>query len=71
MDQRAAAGDPRGYPRWQEEQRTKAERERKQAEERDDSEQFARMLIERGADPSNSGEMYRKYRNDMALEEVV
>jgi hypothetical protein len=63
--------DPGGYPRWQEEQRTKAERERKQAEEKDDSEQFARMLIEWGGDPSNSREMYRKYRNDMVLEEFV
>jgi hypothetical protein len=29
------------------------------------------MLIERGGDPSNSREMYRKYRNDMVLEEFV
>jgi hypothetical protein len=63
--------DPGGYLRLQEEQRTKAKRERKQAEEKDDSEQLARMLIEQGGDPSNSSKMYRKYRNHMALEEVV
>ena len=63
--------NPGGYLCWQEEQRGKAELKRKQAEERDDSEQFARMLIERGGDPSNSREMSRKYRNDMVLEEFV
>jgi hypothetical protein len=61
--------NPWGYLCWQEEQRGKAELKRKQAEERDDSEQFARMLIERGRDPSNSREMYERYRNHMALEE--
>jgi hypothetical protein len=35
--------EPGGYLRWQEEQRGKAERERKQAEERGDLEQFARI----------------------------
>ena len=63
--------NPWGYLCWQEEQRGKAELKRKQAEERDDSEQFARMLIEQGRDPSNSREMYERYRNHMALEEVI
>ena len=49
----------------------KAEFKRKQAEERDDSEQFARMLIKRGRDPSNYREMYERHRNDMALEEAI
>jgi hypothetical protein len=29
------------------------------------------MLIERGRDPSNTRELYERYRNDMALEEVI
>jgi hypothetical protein len=44
--------DPQAYLRWQQEQRGKAEAERKEAEERDDFERFARMFIERGGDPS-------------------
>ena len=61
--------DPQAYLRWQQEQRGKAEAERKEAEERDDFERFARMFIERGGDPSKSREMYERCRNDMALEE--
>ena len=60
--------NPQAYLRWQEEQRGKAERERKEAEERDDFERFAKMFIERGGDPSQSRAMYERYRNDMALE---
>ena len=46
-----------------------AERERKEGEERDDFEQFARMFVVRGSDPSKSRQMYDRDRNDMALEE--
>jgi hypothetical protein len=62
--------NPEGYLRWQEEQRGKAERERKEAQEQSDFERFAEMFIERGGDPSKSREMYERYRNDMALEEA-
>jgi hypothetical protein len=60
--------NPQRYLKWQEEQRGKAERERKEAEEQDDFERFAKMFIERGGNPSKSREMYERYRNDMALE---
>jgi hypothetical protein len=60
--------NPQAYLRWQEEQRTKAERERKEAEEQDDFERFAKMFVERGGDPGQSRAMYERYRNDMALE---
>ena len=49
--------DPQGYLRWQEGQRTNAERERKEAQERSDFEQFAQMFVERGGDPRKSREM--------------
>jgi hypothetical protein len=62
--------DPEGYLRWQQEQKGKAERERKEAQEKSDFEQFKRIFVERGGDPSKSREMYERYRNDMALEEA-
>jgi hypothetical protein len=62
--------DPEGYLRWQAEQKGKAERERKEAQEKSDFEQFKRIFVERGGDPSKSREMYERYRNDMALEEA-
>ena len=42
----------------------------KRLEEQSDFEQFAQMFVERGGDPSQSPEMYERYRNDMALEEA-
>jgi hypothetical protein len=60
--------NPARYLAWQEEQRTKAERERKEAEEESDFQAFAKMFVERGGNPSKSREMYERYRNDMALE---
>jgi hypothetical protein len=62
--------DPEGYLRWQKEQQGKAERERKEAQEQSDFEEFARIFVERGGDPSQSREMYQRYRNDMVLEEA-
>jgi hypothetical protein len=62
------AADPEGYLRWQEEQRTRAERERKETQEQSDFERFAKMFVARGGDPSKSREMYERYRNDMAVE---
>jgi hypothetical protein len=62
--------DPEGYLRWQQEQKGKAERERKEAQEKSDFEQFKRIFVERGGDPSQAREMYDRYRNDMALEEA-
>jgi hypothetical protein len=62
--------DPQGYLKWQEEQRTKAERERKEAEEESDFQSFAKLFEERGGNPLKSREMYERYRNDMALEEA-
>jgi hypothetical protein len=60
--------DPRDYLKWQKEARTKAERERKEAEERDDFRRFSEMFQERGGVPAEAPAMYRRYRNDMALE---
>jgi hypothetical protein len=60
--------DPEGYLRWQEEQKGKAERERKEAQEKSDFEQFKRIFVERGGDPSQAREMYDQYRADKALE---
>jgi hypothetical protein len=62
--------NPQAYLRWQEEERTKAERERKEAQEESDFEQFKRIFVERGGDPSEAEAMYKKYRSDMALEET-
>jgi hypothetical protein len=59
---------PREFLKWQEEQRKEAERERKEAAEESDFQSFAKMYEERGGDPSKAREMYRKYRDDMALE---
>jgi hypothetical protein len=61
---------PAAYKRHQEKQRERGERERKEAQEQSDFEQFAKMFIERGGDPSKSRQMYERYRNDMALEEA-
>ena len=62
--------DPEGYLRWQQEQKGKSEREPKEAQEKSDFEQFKRIFVERGGDPSQAREMYDRYRNDMALEEA-
>jgi hypothetical protein len=62
--------DPEGYLRWQKEQKGKAERERKETQEKSDFEQFKRIFVDRGGDPSQAREMYDRYRNDMALEEA-
>jgi hypothetical protein len=60
--------NPQRYLKWQEEQRDKGERERKEAEEESDFQAFAKMFVERGGNPSKSREMYERYRNDQALE---
>jgi uncharacterized small protein (DUF1192 family) len=38
--------NPQAYLRWQEEERTKAERERKEAQEESDFELFKRLFVE-------------------------
>jgi hypothetical protein len=60
--------DPEGYLRWQKEQKGKAERERKETQEKSDFEQFKRIFVDRGGDPSQAREMYDGYRADKALE---
>jgi hypothetical protein len=67
---KAVQGDPQGYLKWQEEQKTKEEEQRREAEERADYEQFRSMFIERGGDPSDARSMYKRFRNDQALEEA-
>jgi hypothetical protein len=62
--------DPAAYRAWQEEQRTKTEREAKEKKEESDFEQFKRIFVERGGDPAEARELYRKYRSDKALEET-
>jgi hypothetical protein len=62
--------NPGGYLRWQKEQQGKAERERKEAQEESDFEQFKRLFVDRGGDPAEARAMYKKYRSDMALEEA-
>jgi hypothetical protein len=60
--------NPRGYLEAQRREREQAEVERKKAEEQDDFERFARAFIAWGGDPSQSREMYKRYKNDMALQ---
>jgi hypothetical protein len=65
---REVQADPQRYLAWQEEQRTKAERERKAREEESDFERFSELFVQRGGERSKAREMYDRYRNDMALE---
>jgi hypothetical protein len=66
----ALQANPQAYLRWQKEQQDKTERERKEAQEESDFEQFKRLFVERGGAPSEARAMYEKYRSDMALEET-
>jgi hypothetical protein len=59
---------PQEYLRWKEEQQGKAERERKEREEESDYQIFREMFEARGGDPSDARSMYKRYRNDQALE---
>jgi hypothetical protein len=60
--------DPEGYLAWQKEQKGKAERERKEAQEKSDFKQFERIFVDRGGDPAEARAMYKKYRSDKAFE---
>jgi hypothetical protein len=61
---------PNQYLAWKEEQRDNAERERKEAQEESDFQEFRRIFEQRGGDPSVSRAMYSKFRSDQALEEA-
>jgi hypothetical protein len=60
--------DPEGYLRWQAEQKEKAEQELKEKREESDFESFERMFVGRGGDPAEARDMYKRYRNDVAVE---
>jgi hypothetical protein len=61
---------PNQYLAWKEAQRTKVERERKEAQEESDYQAFRRIFEQRGGDPSESRAMYKRFRGDQALEEA-
>jgi hypothetical protein len=69
-DNKAIQVDPLAYLRWQKEQQGKVERERKEAEEERDFQRFRALFIERGGDDGDARSMYKRFRNEQALEEA-
>ena len=68
---RAVQQDPQGYLAWKERQREEEERKRKEEAEERDYRDFERLFLERGGDPKDARAVYKKFRNEQALEEVA